>query len=262
MSNLSMDTLPKSWQSAPSAMEAEGIAAFLAVPVVVDGKAIGALVLYTAGPREFTKEDAAFLGALAAHSGIALDRARLIGQIRRSTRLFFDLSAGINSSLDVTEIMDILTVDLCKALKAKAVSVQLVDENSGDLRQVASYGLSEKFLSEGCRGDDPDILTALNGETVLTRDVSADTGGLYRNEKLEEGIATILTAPVKSRDDIIGTLQLYYGTLRDFYDDEITMVNALANQAGLAIQNATCYLALESDMKDLKDDIWSHRSWF
>jgi len=193
---------------------------------------------------------------------MALDRARLIGQIRRSTKLFYDLSASINSSLDVKDIIETLTVDLGKTLKAKGVSIQLIDEESGDLRRVASHGLSEKYLSKGPVKDDPDIKDALKGNTVLLKDVSADDGVLYRDEKQEEGIVTVLTVPVKARDDLIGIIRLYYGVQRDFYDDEIMMVNALANQAGLAIQNATCYLALENDMNDLKDDIWSHRSWF
>jgi hypothetical protein len=40
------------------------------------------------------------------------------------------------------------------------------------------------------------------------------------------------------------------------------LVNALAQTGGLAIQNALLYLALQDDMKELKDDVWSHRSWF
>ena len=40
------------------------------------------------------------------------------------------------------------------------------------------------------------------------------------------------------------------------------MVTALAYQGGIAIQNAGMYLMLKSDMKELKDEIWSHRSWF
>jgi GAF domain-containing protein len=40
------------------------------------------------------------------------------------------------------------------------------------------------------------------------------------------------------------------------------LVNALAQTRGLAIQNALLYLALQDDMKEPYDDIWSHRAWF
>jgi hypothetical protein len=36
----------------------------------------------------------------------------------------------------------------------------------------------------------------------------------------------------------------------------------VAYLGGLAIQNASLYLMLQEDMKELKADIWSHRSWF
>jgi hypothetical protein len=39
-------------------------------------------------------------------------------------------------------------------------------------------------------------------------------------------------------------------------------VTALAYQGGLAIQNASLYLMLKSDMKELKEEIWRHRCWF
>jgi hypothetical protein len=40
------------------------------------------------------------------------------------------------------------------------------------------------------------------------------------------------------------------------------MVKALAQQGGLAIQNASMYLKLQNDKKALEADVWSHRSWF
>ena len=40
------------------------------------------------------------------------------------------------------------------------------------------------------------------------------------------------------------------------------LVTALAYLGGLAIQNASLYLMCQSDMKNLKDELWSHRSWF
>jgi hypothetical protein len=40
------------------------------------------------------------------------------------------------------------------------------------------------------------------------------------------------------------------------------MVQALAHQGALAIQNASMYLSLQKAKEDLEEDIWSHRSWF
>ena len=45
-------------------------------------------------------------------------------------------------------------------------------------------------------------------------------------------------------------------------DQKINQNPALAQTGGLAIQNAAMYLALQNDLRDLKEDIWSHGSWF
>jgi GAF domain-containing protein len=72
----------------------------------------------------------------------------------------------------------------------------------------------------------------------------------------------MLVVPIKAKDEVIGIMRLCSGMKRAYTDDVIMLVNALAQTGGLAIQNASLYLALQSDMKDLKEDIWSHRSWF
>ena len=40
------------------------------------------------------------------------------------------------------------------------------------------------------------------------------------------------------------------------------LAEAVASLGGLAIHNASMYLMLKNDMQCLKEDIWSHRSWF
>ena len=78
----------------------------------------------------------------------------------------------------------------------------------------------------------------------------------------QEGIGAMIMTPVRARDDVIGTVSLYSETPRHFSSDIKVMIQALAHQGGLAIQNASLYLKLQEDKKDLEADIWSHRSWF
>jgi hypothetical protein len=42
----------------------------------------------------------------------------------------------------------------------------------------------------------------------------------------------------------------------------LILVQALAHQGGLAIQNASMFLKLQAEQKELEADVWSHRSWF
>jgi len=242
--------------------KAEGIASILVVPIMVNNELIGLLVLYTGNPRIFTEDEISFLTALAEQGGIAIENARLLDQIRKNTELFHDLSASINSSLDIIRIMDIMSADVAKAFGVKSVSVRLLDKDKKTLKLVASYGLSEKYLNKGQVSAEKSIAEALKGNPVAIKDASTDNGVQYKKEKKEEGIVSILCVPIKAKQEVIGVLRLYSGIPREFSNDEVMLAMAIAHQGGLAIQNASMYLALKQDMKDLKDDLWSHRSWF
>lgn len=240
----------------------EGIVSILVVPVLVHASPIGVLTLYTKKPRKFTKNEIAFLTALAEQGGIAIDRARLIEHIRRNSRLFQDLSAGINASLDFKQIMETLTVALGHSFKAKGVSVLLIDEDHQTLKPVAVHGIDASLLSEEALAKDKSIVKTLKGETVLTPDATQDNNIYNPKAHQKDGIVTILSVPIKSGQSISGVLRLYFSASKDFYKDEIMLINAVALQAGLAIANTACFVSLENDYKDLKEDMWSHRSWF
>ncbi len=61
----------------PEAAKKEGIKSILAVPIVVGGRLLGALRVYTAEPWEFTLDDVNFVQGLAQIAGMAIDMSRL-----------------------------------------------------------------------------------------------------------------------------------------------------------------------------------------
>jgi len=241
---------------------AEGIASLLTVPVMVKDRIIGVLSLYTADHRDFSEEEIEFLRALADQGGTAIENASLLERIQRNATLFLGLASNINSSLNIKNILDNLTVDMCKALDMKGAAIRLLDKDSEDLRLVASYGLSDAFLNKGPVVSTKSAVQALRGETLVIEDALEDPRIQYKAEMEKEGIVSMIVTPIKSRDEIIGTLRLYSSVRREFPEDVIVLVKALAHQGALAIQNATMYLQLQEDKKALEEDIWSHRSWF
>jgi len=240
----------------------EGIASILVVPVMVKDKVIGVLSLYTARRRRFSRDEIEFLTALAEQGGMAIERARLVEQMRKNTELFHKLAASMNDKLDLKHIMEIMTEGVAKAFGVKAASVRLLDGEKKVLQMVSSYGLSKRYLSKGPVYAEQSISEALKGKVCAIDDACTAEGVQYKDEKKEEGIASILSVPIKAGEEVIGVLRLYSGTPREFTEDERMFAAALAQQGGLAIQNASCMLMLQEDLKDLKDDIWSHRSWF
>jgi len=240
----------------------EGVVSILVVPVIVKEKVKGVLALYTSKPKMFSEEEVQFLTALAEQGGLAIERARLIMQITRNIRIFTSIAEGLNESLEISVIMERLSVDMAKALNVKAVSVRLIDKEKGVLELVASHGLSKKYLNKGPVRIEKSVTEALSGKTVVIANATANKEVQYRDEKKTEGIASILTVPIKVKDEVIGVMRYYSETERDFTEGEVMLAEGVASLGGLAIQNASMYLLLKQDMQCLKDDIWSHRSWF
>jgi GAF domain-containing protein len=240
----------------------EGIGSILVVPVLVEDDLMGSLALYTSEIRDFSDREIEFLTVLAEQGGMAIEKACLIEKLRNNTRIFLDMASHITASTDIKTILQTLTEDVAKALCVKAATIRLLDENRVTLRLAASYGLSESYLKKGPISAEKSIAQALQGKPVVVKDAATDAGVQYRDEKKQEGIVTILSVPIKSRDEVIGVLRLYSATAREFTEDEIQFVTAIAYMGGVAIQNMNLYAMLKDDVKDLRENVWIFKSWF
>lgn len=240
----------------------EGIASILVVPVLVRDEMMGSLALYTAEIRDFAEKEIEFLTVLAEDGGMAIEKAQLIEKLRNNTRIFRDIATHITASTDIKTILQALTEDVAKAIGVKAATIRLLDDNRVTLHLAASYGLSEKYLKKGPISAEKSIAQALQGKPVVVKDAATDAGVQYRDEKKQEGIVTILSVPIKSREEVIGVLRLYSAASREFTDDEIQFVNAIAYMGGVAIQNMSLLSMLKDDVKDLRENVWIFKSWF
>lgn len=244
------------------AKKAEGIASILSVAVKVEDRTIGILSLYTAKKQKFSGSEIEFLSALAANGAMAVEKARLLERMQNNSTLFLELASEINSSLDIRKVLHHMTVKTCAALGLKGVTIRLINEDTGELELVASHGLSDGYLQKGLLSSEKSVSEVLKGKTVVLDDVANDKRLQYREEALKEGIASMVCVPIQSKDLIIGVMRLYSEDTRDYPEDFLTIVNALAHTGALAIQNASMYLTLKEDKKFLEEDIWRHRSYF
>lgn len=245
-----------------AAKQAEGIVSLLTVPVIVKDHTIGVLSLYTATRREFASDEIEFLQALAEQGGLAIEKTRLLNRLQKNAMLFLELASSINSSLDIQQVLNNLTENICDALGMKGALIRLKDEDSGSLKLVASYGLSDEFLEMGALTTTETAERALKGETLVISDATTDERIRFKDAMIKEGIVSMIVTPILARNRVIGVMRLYSDVQREFPSDLMVIVEALAHQGGLAIQNASMYLQLEEDKKSLEADIWSHRSWF
>ena len=64
-------------------------------------------------------------------------------------RLFRDVCRVISSSLDVDEVLNLITENIVKALNVKGCAILLLDRRQQTLELSASHGLSQAYLKKG-----------------------------------------------------------------------------------------------------------------
>ena len=240
----------------------EGIASLLSVPVMVKGNITGVLTLYTGEKRDFTQKEIVLLKTLAEQGGLAIERSKLVKGILTYAKLFKRISENINSSLEIKHILTTLTCDICDSLEMKGAIIRLKDEDTDELKLVATCGLSDEFLNKGPIYSSKGFAKVMNGESLIFEDI--ENSGLiqYPEAFKKEGILSILSVPVKTKNNVIGILNLYSSVNNLFTKGVVEIAEALAIQGGIAIQNASVYLKLNETKESLEKDIWGYRSWF
>jgi signal transduction protein with GAF and PtsI domain len=271
----------------PDAMRAEGINTVLSVPVVTGEKVIGVLRLYSAEAREYNVEDLEFISALAEMGGLAIVNARLyqadgdklasmfeeigvdlptaveirVQQLETSVvhavdpirslgyfRTLHEVTRAILSSLDSKQVVQLIVDKVTSIMQVKACALRLRNETTHELELIATTGLSERFLAKGQPHTDQSISETLAGKPVLISDTASDPRLEYPAETVAEGIASILSIPIVARQRVVGVLRLYSAEKRQYSQEEVTFLSALAEIAGVAIMNARIYEKTRNDL--------------
>jgi uroporphyrinogen-III synthase len=76
------------------------------------------------------------------------------------------------------------------------------------------------------------------GKPLIVPNVLVEKQYHYPELARKNGLASLLSAPMVSRDKVIGTVNIYTAEQRSFSEDEIDFVKAVAGQAAIAIENA------------------------
>jgi len=223
----------------------EGIRSILSIPMRFQKEVVGVLRLYTNRPVQYNEEDLRFMEAIAEQTAIAIVNAehfeKSISREKEYLKVFQEVTRTVSSTLHVREVLDMIVRKIPEVLNLKAATIRLLDHTGKKLILVAAFGLSEKYLNRGPVDTEENVIEALNEKPVAIYDVTTDSKIRYQKEAAEEGIRSMLTLPIIARGKVLGILRLLTGEHRAFSQQEIDFSASLAEQCGIAIENATMY---------------------
>lgn len=162
-------------------------------------------------------------------------------------RTMYETSRAVSSTLNLSQVLSTIVRQATEVMGVKGSSIRLLDEDRRFLEVSAAYGLSDAYLTKGkvkVRPGEMDRLT-LQGKSVALLDATTDHRFQYPEEALKEGIQSMLSVPMMLQEQAIGVLRVYTREVREFTEQEIEFLRALASQGAAAIQNARAYRQLQ-----------------
>lgn len=162
----------------------------------------------------------------------------------------------IVGSLDHEEVMKNIVESTIKAAGVKACSLRLLDHRRRKLIFGCSSGLSEDYIHKGPVLIEESALDreALEGKTVYLENAQSDPRFQYPERAKQEGIFSVLVAPLTAGGTAVGVLRIYSGEVRRFDEEEMKFLEAMARLSGLALENAKMHQTLRSDFELLVAD--------
>jgi ligand-binding sensor domain-containing protein/GAF domain-containing protein len=214
-------------------------------PLSSRGRVSGCLFVATCDRCEFSQQDVKLLTAIGHQIGVAVENARLFEdaeQRMHELAALYDADEKLYRHLELEEVLDELVNIATDILKAEKSSVMVWDERRERLVARVARGFSPETVAqmsfapaEGTVG-----LVATTGKPAVVEDTHLDARVAKRITE-PEGIRSFMHVPIEVAGQVFGVFNADYLEPRAFGDNEKRLFAALAQRAGLAIENASLY---------------------
>lgn len=164
-------------------------------------------------------------------------------------KTLYDLARKLSSSLATDEVLNTIVESITNAFAAKGCSLMLLTPDKKQLRHTISYGLSKTYLKKGLVKSSPIIDEVLKGKPVAVLDASEDPRVQYKEEARKEGIASMLSIPLRPDEEVVGIIRVYTSEPRHFSNEDIELIGSLANLGTIALGKARRHQELDRDLK-------------
>jgi signal transduction protein with GAF and PtsI domain len=216
--------------------------AFLSIPVISKNEVIGVINVQHKRPHHHSAGELALLTTIGHQVGGAIENARLYEEMTKKAmqiETLSQVSKTIVSNRYLKEILQLIVAMTAEMMNSTICSIMLLSDENQELEIVATQSLSEDYRKK------PNLKVgqSISGRAVkekrpiAVRDVTREPGYMYADLARKEGLCSLLSVPMMIKDRAVGVINSYTSHDHAFYDEEIKILQAVANQAAVAIEN-------------------------
>ena len=165
------------------------------------------------------------------------------------------ISETILGSLDLKVVLDRILEEAMASRSFDLGNVRLLNPNDDTLRvatfrgyRTPDHALAHRPLSKTVEGAKSRFGNRMFERACVEEDVQACKG--LRTLK-QEGIASMIKVPVRAEHEVLGIIQLASRAPRTFKPTDVSLLETIGNQMGMAIQRAQLYEKTEAQAREL-----------
>ncbi len=229
------------------------------VPLLFGGELIGVLGVNEIAPtiRRFTEADTTLLTLFAGSAASAVHAARSLDETRRAAaraQALAHTAARLNAQLDLETVLKTVCEQTAQALNVSASTVALYNEQRKALVIVADFGLPPAYRERATPTPRAlyDAYARQMGPLIVVPDMQAQPGLPDPELYAALDMRTVASASMLREGQLVGALALVtLGEVRHFTEDELALLQGLADQAVQAITNARLLTETERRLQRL-----------
>jgi signal transduction protein with GAF and PtsI domain len=217
--------------------------AFLSVPIIYKGKAIGVINVQHKMPHDYPPGSINLLVMIAKQVGGVIEHARLYEETKKKAMQFDSLvkvSESITSQSYLDEILNLIVVVTANMLNSKICSIMLLDEKKKEELVIrATQSLSEEYRKK----PNVSLGKSLLGQVIKTKkpmvfdDVRQEERYVYRELAVKENLTSMVAVPMIVKQKAIGLINIYTKEPHHFTEEEVNVLQLVANQVAVAVEN-------------------------
>jgi len=239
-----------------------GIRSFSGFPVLAGEELLAVMVVAHTEPLRFGNDKQDMMDLFLAQAAIAIQNARLFREAKRRrdvAEVLARLARELTSTLEVEPIAKLLARGSAELVNARAAGVFLLEPEDGTLRALATHGVDADTMGELIfkPGEGAVGRAVAERRIVATADILADPAiqlSAWVRERIRaSGYRAVVGVPLLTHDRVIGALGLGADPGSTFSREELQTLEALADQASLAFENARLYASARDSLVRLRE---------